>query len=173
MEKTEALLHAHLYLDTYGGVASITLLTQLATTNIFKSLSGLLCILMSCQDGCTAGAPIFTWLKAFSCYMAVLTSCDSTTSAQTTGLAAHLHLILQLSQELGPQWMKYDIDYRQWAAARNVRQWGELNFTIYRHYLSAQQRFSGMSSHPRPTQVPGNRKSSNPNSKEACFRWNF
>ena len=116
---------------------------------------------------------IFTWLKAFSRYMAVLTSCDSTTSAQTTGLVAHLHLILQLSQELGPQWMKYDIDYRQWAAARNVRQWGELKFTIYGHCLSAQQRFSGTSSHPRPTQAPGNRKSSNPNSKEACFRWNF
>ena len=65
---------------------------------------------------------IFTWLKAFSHYMAVLTSSDSTTSAQTTGLAAHLHLILQLSQELGPQRMKYDIDYHQWAAARNVRQ---------------------------------------------------
>ena len=105
-------------------------------------------------------------------YMAVLTSCDSTT-AQTTGLAAHLHLILQLSQELGLQWMKYDIDYRQWMAARNLRQWGELNFTIYGHCQSAQQRFSGTSSHSRPTQVLVNRKSSNPNSKEACFQWNF
>ena len=83
---------------------------------------------------------IFTWLKAFSRYMAVLTSCDSTTSAQTTGVVAHLHLILQLSQELGPQWMKYDIGYCQWVAARKVRQWGELNFTIYGHCLSAQQR---------------------------------
>ena len=106
--------------------------------------------------------------------MAVLTSADSTTPTQATGLIAHLHLILQLSQELGPQWMKYDVDFRQWAAARNVRQWGELNFTIYGHCLSAQQRLASSSSHTRPTQQSsGSRKSSNPSSKEACFRWNF
>ena len=117
---------------------------------------------------------ILSWLKAFSCYMAVLTSADSTTPTQATGLIAHLHLILQLSQELGPQWMKYDVDFRQWAAARNVRQWGELNFTIYGHCLSAQQRLASSSSHTRPTQQSsGSRKSSNPSSKEACFRWNF
>ena len=76
MEKTEALLQAHLYLDTYGGVASITLLTQLATINIFKSLSGLLCILMSCQDGwyswcssvylkCNSDCFQKTWVRIF------------------------------------------------------------------------------------------------------------
>ena len=117
---------------------------------------------------------ILSWVKAFSRYMAVLTSADSTTPTQATGLIAHLHLILQLSQELGPQWMKYDVDFRQWAAARNVRQWGELNFTIYGHCLSAQQSLASSSSHTRPTQQSsGSRKSSNPSSKEACFRWNF
>ena len=115
---------------------------------------------------------IFSWLKAFACYMAVLTSSDSTSAAQATGLVAHLHLVLQLSQELGPRWMKYDIDYRQWAAALNMRQWGELNFTIYGHCLSAQQRLLS-SSYPRTTQTSGNRRPSNPSSKEACFRWNF
>ena len=95
---------------------------------------------------------IFSWLKAFARYMAVLTSSDSTSAAQATGLVAHLHLVLQLSQELGPQWMKYDIDYCQWAAARNVRQWGELNFTIYGHCLSAQQRLLS-SSYSRTTQT--------------------
>jgi len=37
---------------------------------------------------------IFSWLKGFSRYMAVLTSCDSTTPAYATGLMAHHHLIL-------------------------------------------------------------------------------
>jgi len=103
--------------------------------------------------------------------MAVLTSCITTTAAQATGLVAHLHLILQLSQELGPQWMKYDVDCHQWAAAWNVWQWGKLKFTIYGHCLSAQQQLA--SSHPQSTQTSGNRKSTNPSSKESCFRWNF
>ena len=68
---------------------------------------------------------IFTWLKAFSRYVAALTSGEATTSAQATSLVAHLHLILQLSQKLGPQWQRYNTDFRQWAAARNIRQWGE------------------------------------------------
>ena len=40
---------------------------------------------------------IFSWLKVFSHYMAVLTACEATMSAQATGLVAHFHLILQLS----------------------------------------------------------------------------
>ena len=92
---------------------------------------------------------IFAWMKAFSCYAAAITPCETTTSAQAIGLVAHLHLILQLSQDLGPQWQKYDTEFRQWAAARNIRQWGDLNFTIYRHCLSAQQRHSVL---PRDSQ---------------------
>ena len=46
---------------------------------------------------------IFSWIKAYSRYMAVLLSSDTTTKEEATGLAAHLHLILQLSQDLGSQ----------------------------------------------------------------------
>ena len=67
----------------------------------------------------------YLWLKAFSHYVAALTSCES--PAQATGLVAHVHLILQLSQELGPQWLKYDTEFWQWAAARSICQWGDLN----------------------------------------------
>ena len=37
---------------------------------------------------------IFSWLKAFSMYMAALISVDSTSKEAAAGLAAHLHLIL-------------------------------------------------------------------------------
>lgn len=42
-------------------------------------------------------------------------------------LITHMHLINQLSRELGgTQWSKYDFDYCEWAAA--IRKWGDLNF---------------------------------------------
>jgi len=56
---------------------------------------------------------IFSWMKAFSRYIAAPTSCEATTFVQSTDLVAHLHLILQLSKELGPQWLKYDTDFCQ------------------------------------------------------------
>ena len=111
---------------------------------------------------------IFAWMKAFSRYVAAITSCKITTSAQATGLVAHLHLILQLSQELGPQWKRYDIEFRQWAAARNIRQWGDLNFTIYGHCLSAQQCLSVSLKEGQLTPSGCKR----PLNQEVCFKWN-
>ena len=108
---------------------------------------------------------IFSWMKAFFRYVAALTSYESTTSAQATGLVAHLHLILQLSQELGPQWLKYDTEFRQWAAARNVRQWGDLNFTIYGHCLSAQNRSPAVVK--EPFLLTGGKR---PASQGACYK---
>ena len=64
---------------------------------------------------------IFTWIQAYSRYMAVLLSSDTTTREEATGLAAHLHLVLQLSQDLGSQWLKYDRDFHEWAAAKSLR----------------------------------------------------
>jgi len=91
-------------------------------------------------------------MKAFSRYIVALTSCKATTSTQSTGLVANLHLILQFSQELGPQWLKYDTGFRQWAAARNVHQWGDLNFTIYGYCLSAQNHVPAVpKGYPYPT----------------------
>ena len=37
---------------------------------------------------------IFTWIQAYSRYMAVLLSSDTTTREEATELAAHLHLVL-------------------------------------------------------------------------------
>ena len=44
---------------------------------------------------------ILTWLHAFSIYMAALVSADTTSKEEAAGLAAHLHLILQLAKDLG------------------------------------------------------------------------
>ena len=45
--------------------------------------------------------------------------------------------LLQMSKDLqGAQWAQYDQDFREWAAAIGIRQWGELNFTIYGRCLA-------------------------------------
>ena len=62
---------------------------------------------------------ILSWLQAFSRFMAVLLSSNLTTKEEAAGLAAHQHLILQLAKDLGGgQWLKYDWDFREWAAAK-------------------------------------------------------
>ena len=69
---------------------------------------------------------ILSWLQAFSIYTAILVSADTTTKEEAAGLAAHTYLILQLSKDLkGPQWLKYDQSYREWAAAKGIRKWGK------------------------------------------------
>jgi len=72
-------------------------------------------------------------------YMVVLLF-DNTTKEEATGLAAYLHLVLQLSKDLGTQWLKYNKDFREWAAAKSLRKWEELKFPIYGHCLAAQQK---------------------------------
>ena len=63
--------------------------------------------------------------------MAVLLVADATTKEQAASLAAHQHLILQLSKDLGGrQWTKYDCEFREWAAAKNIGVWGDLNMAI-------------------------------------------
>ena len=53
------------------------------------------------------------------------------------GLWCHMHLINQLSQDLGcGQWLSYDSDFREWAAAKGVRKWGDINMAIYGKCLS-------------------------------------
>ena len=64
--------------------------------------------------------------------MAVPLLSGETSKEEAAGLAAHMHLILQLSKDLeGPQWLHYDQDFQQWAAAKKVKKWGELNLFIY------------------------------------------
>ena len=96
------------------------------------------------------------------------------------GLITHLHLINQLSRGLGRgQWLKYDVDYREWAAAKGVRIWGELNLTLYGRCLSSRMDSSSSSmaslrslgaSNPRPKH--GEKRSGLPR-RGACFQWNL
>jgi len=71
------------------------------------------------------------WLVAFSRLMAVLLASEDTSHEEGAGLAAYLHTILQLHHNHGgSRWLKYDVEYREWAAA-GVRVWGGLNMSIY------------------------------------------
>ena len=125
---------------------------------------------------CTV-SDILTWIKAYSRYMAVLLSSDMTTKEEATELATHLHLILQLYQDLGSQWLKYDRDFQEWAAAKSLRKWGELNFPIYGQCLAAQQRQSVPNTTltlPKGQKQTTDIKRSSPYSYTAtCLNWNF
>ena len=37
------------------------------------------------------------------------------------------------------QWLQYDQNFREWAAAKGITKWGELNFSIYGRCLATQQ----------------------------------
>ena len=110
---------------------------------------------------------IMTWLTAFSRFMAVILSTEAISKEEAAGLAAHQHVILQLYNDLGGnRWLKYDTEYREWAAAKGIRIWGELNLAIYGRCLPQAQ----------PVQVPclSDVTRKDPGRKEApvCFQWN-
>ena len=49
----------------------------------------------------------------------------ATNKEESVGLVARLHLIFQLRKDLaGSQWLRYDQDYREWAATIGVKIWG-------------------------------------------------
>ena len=107
---------------------------------------------------------VLSWTQAYSRFMAVLLSSGLTSKEEAAGLAAHMHLIVQLSKDLeGTQWLIYDRDFRQWAAAKGVRKWGELNMTIYGRCLSLQKPVTDKSPsiQRKGKKVWG-----------ACFKWN-
>ena len=57
--------------------------------------------------------------------MAALASDKITTKEESVGLVAHQHIILQIAKELSPaQALKYDREFREWAAARDIKKWG-------------------------------------------------
>ena len=123
---------------------------------------------------------IFSWSKAFSIYCAALCSDEAISKEESVGLWAHFHLINQLSRDLGgSQWMAYDTDFREWAAAKGVRKWGEINLTIYGRCLAGRMILSNPQNSPVQSDVA--RKSrqaikrgavTTPSSK-VCFQWNF
>ena len=110
---------------------------------------------------------IMTFLTAFSRFMTVILSTEATSKEEAAGLAAHQHVILQLYNDLeGNCWSKYDTEYRELAAAKGIRIWGELNLAIYSRCLPQAQ----------PVQVQGlsDVTKKDPGIKEApvCFQWN-
>ena len=99
--------------------------------------------------------------------MAVILSTEATLREEAAGLAAHQHVILQLYNDVwGNCWLKYDTEYREWAAAKGIHILGELNLAIYGRCPPQAQ----------PVQVPGlsdvTRK--DPGRKEApmYLQWN-
>ena len=126
---------------------------------------------------------ILTWTQAFAIYMAALASANTTSKEEVVGLMAHLHLINQLSKDMGGnRWLKYDHDFREWAAAKGIRKWGELNLSLYGRCLSFQQSLgSHGQSEPQHDRTGRGDGSKNPKGKTsrssavkgACFKWNF
>ena len=111
---------------------------------------------------------ILTWLQAFAIFTAILVSSDATTKEEAAGLVAHSVLIMQLSKDLsGPQWLKFDQGYCEWAAAKGIRKWGEMNFSIYGCCLAAQQ--SNMSYPLNSSNDYSWKRKANSN---VCFQWN-
>ena len=105
--------------------------------------------------------------------MAALTSHKATTKDESVGLVAHQHIILQMAKELSPtQALKYDQEFREWTAAKDVKKWEELNFPIYGCYISSNYNM------PIPA-VPlfkgaGEKKQRIfPPDAPFCYKWNF
>ena len=108
--------------------------------------------------------------------MAALTSAETTKKEESMGLVAHLHLILQLHKDLpGPQWLRYDQEYRKWAATRGFKVWGELNIAIYGHCLSYQQPSQPLKvAVQRPYGHSGDKRKKAVYSRESlCYNWNI
>ena len=60
--------------------------------------------------------------------MVVMLSASATSKEEAAGLAAHMHLIPQLSRDLGGlQWLRYDQEFQEWDDAKGVKIWGKLN----------------------------------------------
>lgn len=126
---------------------------------------------------------IHTWTQAFTMFTAALASASSTTKDEVVGLIAHSYLILQLSKDMGGlRWSKYDQEYREWAAAKGIRKWGDLNLTIYGRCLAVQTQMAPVApqtatpspSLARPKRGEKRGKPSRGAKKDgACFRWNF
>ena len=116
---------------------------------------------------------IFTWVQAYSVLMAALTSHNATTKDESVGLVAHQHIILQMAKELSTtQALKYDQEFREWAAAKDVKKWGELNFPIYGRCLSSN---CNMPIPPVPLlKGAGVKKQGiSPPDAPICYKWNF
>lgn len=84
---------------------------------------------------------------------------------------AHQHVILQMVKELGTaQALKYDQEFREWAAAKDQKKWGELNFPIYARCLANS---SNKSAPPVPLFKGAGVKRKSLPELQFCYKWNF
>ena len=121
------------------------------------------------------------WTQAFTVFMAAMASASSTSKEEVVGLIAHSYLILQLSCDMGGlRWIKYDQEYREWAEAKGIRRWGDLNLTIYGRCLAIQAPMAPQpaTSPPQPGKPKrGSEKrgklSRGSKKDGTCYRWNF
>ena len=108
---------------------------------------------------------IYTWIQAYNIFKAILLSAEDMMKEEAAGLVAHSYLILQMSKDLqGSQWLQYAQNFREWAAAKGIRKWGELNFSIYGRCLATQQ--------PGVPELQATNKQKQKGHSNVCFRWN-
>lgn len=118
---------------------------------------------------------IHSWVQAFTIYAAALSAADSTTREETVGLFAHMSTILQLARDLGGnQWLQYDKVYREWAAAKEIKVWGELNLSIFGHCLASQHRAPLLPPAEKEFRPAEGKKRGTPYFRsQGCRLWNF
>jgi hypothetical protein len=74
-------------------------------------------------------ADIATWVQVFSSYMLVLSTKYPEALPE---LISYQLLIVQHSQKFRyPSWLRYDIDFRTWAAQTGTRTWSQINPQCY------------------------------------------
>ena len=105
--------------------------------------------------------------------MAALTSHKAPTKDELIGLVANQHIILQMVKELSPtQTLKYDQEFREWAAAKDVKKWEELNFPIYGHCISNNCNMPISPVHLFKGAGEKKQRICPPNAP-FCYKWNF
>jgi len=100
--------------------------------------------------------------------MAVVLAAECTTKKEAGGLETNQHVILQLHGYLGSNcWLKYDIKFIEWAAAKRIHVWGELNLAIYGCCLPQVLPVKVLSRLPDVAMQGFNRKET-----PVCYQWN-
>uniref|UniRef100_A0A1X7VIN8 C3H1-type domain-containing protein n=1 Tax=Amphimedon queenslandica TaxID=400682 RepID=A0A1X7VIN8_AMPQE len=70
----------------------------------------------------------------------------------------------------GGQWLQYNINFREWAAATGLRKWREMNFSIYGRCLS---HCLANLNPPPPNARNKNRAWQAKKRSGVCYPWNF
>lgn len=70
-----------------------------------------------------------TWVKVFSTYTLVLSSCFPEV---VPNLVLYQLTIVKLSKRLHyPSWLYYNVEYRKWASANQIRDWSQTNLELF------------------------------------------